>query len=208
MSRLPDSYFDSMYEASSDPWNLADRWYEDRKYAITMAVLPSPRYRHAVELGCSVGTVTQRLVGRCDRVTAVDVSTAALDTTDRRLREAGLRETVTLVRGSLDDPWPTGPFDLVVLSEVCYYLSADLLAEVLRRECPRLAPGAVVVAAHWRHPVDEYPMTGDEANAVIAATPGLISVGTYRDADVVIEVYDTGSGDSVAVRGDVPGASR
>lgn len=207
MSRLPDSYFDSMYEASSDPWNLANRWYEERKYAITMAVLPSQRYRHAVELGCSVGTVTQRLVGRCDRVTAVDVSAAALDTTDRRLREAGLRETVTLVRGSLDDPWPTGPFDLVVLSEVCYYLSADLLAEVLRRECPRLAPDAVVVAAHWRHPVDDYPMTGDEATAVIAATPGLVSVGTYRDADVVIEVYDTGSGDSVAVRGDVPGAS-
>lgn len=207
MSRLPDSYFDSMYEASSDPWNLANRWYEERKYAITMAVLPSQRYRHAVELGCSVGTVTQRLVGRCDRVTAVDVSAAALDSTDRRLREAGLRETVTLVRGSLDDPWPTGPFDLVVLSEVCYYLSADLLAEVLRRECPRLAPDAVVVAAHWRHPVDDYPMTGDEANAVIAATPGLVSVGTYRDADVVIEVYDIGSGDSVAVRGDVPGAS-
>lgn len=207
MTRLPDSYFDSMYAASPDPWNLTNRWYEDRKYAITMALLPAPRYHHALELGCSVGTVTQRLVGRCDKVTSVDVSAAALDTTDRRLWEAGLRESVTLVRGSFDDRWPTGPFDLLVLSEVCYYLSEDLLSTVLRREVPRLATDAVVVGAHWRHPVDDYPMTGDQANAVIAATPGLVSMGVYRDADVVIEVFDTGSGASVASRGEVPGAS-
>jgi hypothetical protein len=61
----------------------------------------------------------------------------------------------------------------VVLSEMAYYLNADLLGEVLRRESERWAPGATVVAAHWRHEVDDYPISGDEANDVIAATPGL-----------------------------------
>jgi hypothetical protein len=31
-------------------------------------------------------------------------------------------------------------------------------------------------------------------------------LGCYRDRDVVVEVFDTGAGRSVAVREDVPGA--
>ncbi|WP_306028565.1 hypothetical protein [Mycobacterium colombiense] len=93
-----------------------------------------------------------------------------------------------------------------MLSEVAYYLQAETLAAVLRRECPRMAPGANIVAAHWRHPVTDYPLTGDAAHDVIAQTPGLTPIGRYRDSDVVIDVFDTGDGRSVAAREGVPGA--
>lgn len=204
-ARLPDSYFDRIYADADDPWELSTRWYEERKYAITLALLPGRRYRHAFEPGCSIGTLTERLVLRCDQVTAVDVADVALRAADARLRESGRRDRVTLLRGSLDEPWPAGPFDLLVLSEIAYYLAADTLAEVLRRECPRLLPGAIVIAAHWRHPVADYPLTGDAAHAVIADTPGLAPLGRYRDDDVVIDVFDTGDGRSVAAREQVPG---
>ena len=49
----------------------------------------------------------------------------------------------------------------MVLSEVAYYLSEATLRRVLDRECARLAPGATVVAAHWRHAVADYPLSGD-----------------------------------------------
>ncbi|MEN3223320.1 SAM-dependent methyltransferase [Mycolicibacterium porcinum] len=209
-ARLPDSYFDRMYANSADPWQLATRWYEQRKYAITLSMLPQRRYQHAFEPGCSIGTLTALLAGRCDHVTAMDVAAAALEIADVRLRADGCsdstRDRVTLSRGSLDDPWPPGPFDLLVLSEVAYYLEEELLAETLRRGCLRLTRGATVIAAHWRHVVADYPLTGDQANRVIAATPGLTSLGGYRDRDVVIEVFDTGSAASVAARDGVPGA--
>jgi SAM-dependent methyltransferase len=204
--RLPDEYFDRMYAGDHDPWQLSSRWYEKRKYAITLALLPNRRYRHAFEPGCSIGALTTLLTQRCDHVTAVDVAGAAVRTADHRLRAAGVRGSVTLSRASLDSPWPPGPFDLLVLSELAYYLSADKLAEVLRWECPRLRSGATVIAAHWRHAVADYPLTGDEAHTIIAATPGLTSLGCYRDRDVVIEVFDTGAGLSVAAREGVPGA--
>jgi predicted O-methyltransferase YrrM len=143
---------------------------------------------------------------RCDRITAVDVAGAAVSVANERLRAARLRGQVTLARASLDAQWPPGPFDLVVLSEVAYYLDADTLAAVLRRECPRLLPGATVIAAHWRHAVPDCPLTGDKAHTIIAATPGLTPLGRYRDSDVVIEVFDTGDGLSVAARDGVPGA--
>jgi SAM-dependent methyltransferase len=204
--RLPDSYFDEMYAGAQDPWQLATRWYEQRKYAITMAVLPDRRYRHAFEPGCSIGTLTELLARRCDHVTSVDVAEAALDCADTRLRAGGGRDRVTLLTGSLDEPWPPGPFDLVVLSEVAYYLDAELLATVLRRECMRWSAGATVLAAHWRHGVADYPLSGDAAHTVIAATPGLSRIGGYLDDDVVIEVFDTGDGRSVAAREGVPGS--
>ena len=205
-TRLPDAYFDRMYADTEDPWQLATRWYEQRKYAITLALLPNRRYRHAFEPGCSIGTLTALLAQRCDHVTAVDVAEAAVRGADERLAGAGCRDRVTLARASLDAAWPAGPFDLLVLSEVAYYLSADALATVLRRECPRMVPGATVVAAHWRHAVPDYPLTGDEAHRVISQTPGLTALGGYRDSDVVVDVFDTDGGRSVAVREGVPGA--
>lgn len=201
MSRpLSDTYFERLYEQADDPWQLADRWYEARKYAITMALLPSPRYRHAFEPGCSVGVLTDALAGRCDHVSAGDIASRALQATDHRLAASGRRDRVTLLKSSFDAHWPTGPFDLVVLSEICYYFEPAQLRKVLDDGRSCLAEGAHVVAAHWRHPVSDYPITGDQANAVVAATPGWFRLGGYRDEDVVVDVFDTGSGESVAAR--------
>jgi trans-aconitate methyltransferase len=204
--RLPDAYFDRMYAESADPWQLADRWYERRKYAITLALLPQARYRHAFEPGCSVGVLTEKLTDRCDHVTSTDIAVGGLDATHQRLSAAGRRPQVTLLRGSLDQAWPPGPFDLVVLSELCYYLAPETLRAVLDREVPRLVPGATVLAAHWRHRVEDYPMSGDKANDIIGATAGLHNLGGYSDADMIVEVFDTGSSASVASRTGVPGA--
>ena len=204
-TRLPDAYFDRMYAASGDPWQLGDRWFEKRKYAITLALLPYARYRRAFEPGCSVGVLTEQLARRCDHVTSTDVAPAALDATHRRLSRAGLRDHVTLLQRSLDEPWPPASFDLVVLSEVGYYLDAAALRQVLDREVPHLGKCATIIAAHWLHAVPDYPMTGEHTNDLIAATAGVYHIGGYRDDDVVIDVFDTATSASVAARTGVPG---
>jgi SAM-dependent methyltransferase len=200
VQRLPVEYFDQLYANSPDPWNLAASWYERRRHTIMLALLPFQHYQHAFEPGCSVGVLTEQLTYRCHRVTATDVATVALERASRRLRAGGRRDQVTLVHQSIDVPWPAGQFDLVVLSEVCYYLPADTLRAVLDSEIPRLAAGATVVASHWRRPVSDYPMTGERAQDIIAATPGLHLIGSYRDTDVAIEVFDTATALSVAAR--------
>ncbi|MDT5084314.1 MAG: hypothetical protein QOJ61_1357 [Mycobacterium sp.] len=193
-----------MYSQSGDPWELGTRWYEQRKYAITLAMLPKDRYAHAFEPGCSVGVLTALLTQRCGRVTATDVAAAALANAERRLRDSGRCDQVTLLRQSVDEPWPPDPFDLLVLSEIGYYLPPDALRGILDRQCPRLAVGATVIAAHWRHPVDDYLMSGDQVNEVVAATTGLHLIGSYRDADVAIDVFDNADDASVAARTGVP----
>jgi hypothetical protein len=100
------------------------------------------------------------------------------------------------VPAALDDDWPTTDFDLIVLSELGYYLQACTLWAILDRELPRLTGPATVIAAHWRHAVTDYPMTADRTNEVTAATPGLHRIGAY----------DTSTPTSVAARTGVPGS--
>jgi hypothetical protein len=105
------------------------------------------RGRHAFEPGCSIGVLTELLTARCSHVIATDVVPEALDTAMRRLERAGVADRVSLRSLSIDDEWPDGDVDLVVLSKVAYYLSAERLSLVLDREIVRLAFGATVVAA-------------------------------------------------------------
>ena len=137
---LPDSYFAAMYARSADPWGFGDRWYEERKRAVTLAALPQRRYASAFEPGCSIGVLTAALAPRCDALLATDVSQEALAVAGRRLADAG---HVRLERRALPDDWPPGRFDLVVLSELLYYLGADDLASGRRaRRRRRWRPAA------------------------------------------------------------------
>ena len=61
--------------------------------------------------------------------------------------------------------WPGSTFDLVVLSEVGYYYGAQDLEVALSRAVGSLTQDGVLVACHWRHPVPEYPLGGDDVHA-------------------------------------------
>lgn len=189
---LPPSYFDAMYEASPDPWGFTSRWYEQRKYALTLAALPARRYRRAVEIGCSVGILTAGLAERCDELIALDPSPAALTAAGKRVPS-----NVQLVRGSVPSGWPTGPWDLVVLSEVGYYLSDSDLQVLLDLVEQDLAPGGTVLACHWRHPVADYPLTGDQVHLALTRWPRLSRI---EEEDFLLDVMLPGGAPSVARR--------
>jgi SAM-dependent methyltransferase len=181
---LEQAYFDDLYRHHPDPWGFRTRWYESRKRQLTMAALPDRRYASVFEPGCSIGLLTQLLAARSDRVLAMDISAAAL-----RQARAALAAHVQLRQGSVPDDWPSGRFDLVVLSELGYYLD--------ERRCQRTAELAVssardLVAVHWRHPVEDYPLTGDHVHQLIqqaAAQQGLHRICDHVEADFRLAVW-------------------
>ena len=67
---------------------------------------------------------------------------------------------------AIPEQWPTGPFDLVVLSEIAYYFDVGELNEIIAQVLATTTEGATVVGVHWRGTTN-YPLTGDEAHAVI-----------------------------------------
>jgi SAM-dependent methyltransferase len=183
---LPGEYFDQMYAASNDPWGFTDRWYERRKYALSVAALPRPRYRSALEIGCSIGVLTALLGERCDEVLALDVAEPAVD--EARRRTAHL-PGVHVHQHAVPSDWPAGRFDLVVLSEVGYYFSAEDLRRVLDRLCASLEPGGTLLAVHWRHPVEDYPLDADEVHGALDRDERLSRTVTHEELDFLLGIY-------------------
>ena len=69
--------------------------------------------------------------------------------------------------------WPDGRFDLIVISEVAYYLDRADLARLVARVEGALLPEADIVLVHWLG-VTHYPLSGDEAaEGFIAGAWGL-----------------------------------
>ncbi|MER0477889.1 class I SAM-dependent methyltransferase [Streptomyces sp. Edi2] len=182
----PASYFETMYRHSPDPWHLAERWYEHRKYDLTLASLPQPRYRRAFEPACSVGELTLRLAERCDALLACDRVASAADTAARRT--AG-HPHVRIEQRTLPEQWPDGSFDLIVLSELLYYFDAATLDDLLRRAVTALEPGGTLLTVHWNHPADAHLATGAELAPVLARVPGLALTADHREDDFVLQTF-------------------
>jgi SAM-dependent methyltransferase len=184
---LPGTYFDDMYAADPDPWGFTSRWYERRKYALTLAALPGERYASGFEAGCSIGVLSTLLADRCDALLSADLAGDAVAAARDRLRD---RPHVAVERRALPDEWPPGPFDLIVLSEVGYYLDDDDLDTMLGRAVASLTPGGDLVAVHWRRRVDDYPQPGDEVHRRLAYDhPALARLVRHEEADFLLEVF-------------------
>lgn len=194
---LAEPFFEEFYAGQRDPWGFETRWYEKRKRALTMAALPRERFGSALELGCSIGMLTADLAERCDSITGVDIAEQPLQVARARL--AG-QPGVTFERRTLPAEWPEGSFDLIVISEVGYYLSAAELRELLERCRGSLTDGGVLVACHWRHPVEEYPLTGDQVHDALDALSGFERTVLHRERDFVLEVFEPAPARSVAQR--------
>jgi SAM-dependent methyltransferase len=183
-----DAYFDGLYSASEDPWLLRDRWYERRKRALTLAALPDERYGSAFEPGCANGELTVELATRCDRVLAADLNADAVALTARRVAHL---ETVRVEQRAVPDDWPDGAFDLLVVSELAYYLSEVQLARMCEQIVASLAPGGCVLACHWRRPIDGWPHSGDHVHTRLREQLKLPHLSNYQDDDMVLDVWSS-----------------
>ena len=156
--------FDTLYRSDPDPWGFETSDYERAKYDATLAALAGRRFGHALEVGCSIGVLTERLAAVAERVTGLDVSSVALE----RARARARVPTARFLHAEVPRDWPTGPYDLVVVSEVLYFLRADeieALARLVRRD---LVSGGACVCVNWLGECD-MPVDGARAAEIFRA---------------------------------------
>lgn len=178
----PIERFSELYRAADDPWRTADSWYERRKRAVLLAALPSERYRHIVEPACGVGELTRELVTRADHVSAFDPVPEAVE----RARKAA--PTADIVVAALPDSPTTRSADLLVLSEILYYLDDATRTASLDRLLDGVEQGGHVAAVHWRPWAPEGTIDGAAAHHVLAARPELEVLIDHRDEEFLLLV--------------------
>ncbi|WP_404388594.1 PIG-L family deacetylase [Humibacillus xanthopallidus] len=188
--RTADRVFDRVHGDAADPWSVDDSWYEERKRDLTLAALPRRRFRRALEVGCSIGALTARLADRCDEVLALDESEVAAAAATRRLAST---PQARVEQAHLPEAWPGGRFDLVVVSEVGYFLSPARLRELMARAEASLTDDGVIVLCHWRHPIVGWPLDGPRVHEIWHRFSRLPVIAEHREDDFLLDVLGDAS---------------
>jgi SAM-dependent methyltransferase len=188
MNPLPNAtdYFAGLYKQSDDPWLLRERWYERRKRSLTLAALPDERYPSAYEPGCANGELTVELAARCDALLATDLNADAVELARRRVHDL---PHVRVERRATPEEWPNAAFDLIVISEMAYYLDDTQLALLAVKVRDTLNPGGTVIACHWRRTIEGWPHSGDFIHEQLRASLARPSISRYADDDMVLDVW-------------------
>jgi hypothetical protein len=183
---VDDRYFEGLFRTSDDPWAFRERWYEQRKRAITLAALPRAHYRAIFEPGCANGELSAELAGRCDRLLCCDTASAAVNLARSRL---SLFDHAEVRQSRLPGDWPEEKFDLIVLSEIGYYLDAQDLTDVIRRISDSLTADGQLLACHWRPPIDGCPLNARQVHDLIHEQLPLPRLALHQEADFILEVW-------------------
>jgi hypothetical protein len=183
---VSQEYFTGLYLAKDDPWDLATKWHDQRKYAVTVASLPRPRYGRCYEPGASIGLLTRLLAPRCDEVLATDSIPEAVEQAAAEVREF---PHVRVEQAILPADLPAGTFDLVVIGDLLYYLSADDLDAVLDGLVERLEPAGDIVGVHFRDRQNGGNYDGFHVHAALARRPGLERLVHHEDEWFLLDVW-------------------
>ncbi|MGW5673195.1 class I SAM-dependent methyltransferase, partial [Micromonospora sp. NPDC003776] len=96
-----------------DLYHQRDRVWSGRVNAVLAEVVNALPPGTALDLGCGEGGDAIWLASRGWRVTAVDVSTTALDRLTAEATRAGVASRITVARHDLTRNFPAGRYDLV-----------------------------------------------------------------------------------------------
>ncbi|SMO98326.1 SAM-dependent methyltransferase [Paracoccus laeviglucosivorans] len=158
-------HLNQLYAASSDPWRHRTSLYERAKYAATLEAIGPGPFQHALEIGCGNGTLLALLAPRCRALTGLDCTRKAV--TLARAAVAHMPH-VTVCCAAAPDDLPAIRPDLVVLSEVLYFLTPP---EIVRLADWLNPLRARIVCVNWLGPTEE-ALDGCGALRLFAAALG------------------------------------
>ena len=184
-------YFEALYANTNDPWHYKTRWYEQRKRDISLAVLPKPHYPTAIELGCSNGVFSQSLANRCGQLLAIDGNAQAISLATQQLSQVA---NVNVQQAVIPEQLPSQHFDLIVISEILYYLNRQAVEQVLQWVNRSLNSQGTLLCVHWRYPIARFELNGEIVHSLITNHIKQFTQPFYhqmacQDADFLLDVW-------------------
>jgi peptidoglycan/xylan/chitin deacetylase (PgdA/CDA1 family)/SAM-dependent methyltransferase len=156
------SYWDGIF-SREDPWDYSSA-YEQQKYRHTLEMIPERSSASVLELGCAEGLFTKMLSDKAGDILAVDISQRALDRATARC--AGLKN-VKFKQHDIAQGIPAGEFDLIICSEILYYLRDRYAVEALAGQVAEiLPPGGHLLMTHANMVSDDKSQTGFDFNEI------------------------------------------
>jgi len=179
--------FEDRYRAEGDPWAThTDPTERAKAHAVLDACGEGP-FEAVCDLGAGLGVLAAGLAPRSRSLLALDAAPTAVAAARERLAPWPHAEARV---ATLPDDLPDGEFDLVVASEILYYLPPAGLAATLAWLDRAVVPGGHVVAVHWTGEAPDLQHTADAVHEALVARDGFCWLAgsrtdTYR-LDVLV----------------------
>lgn len=189
LDRAPADHtaFDALHRTDPDPWKVESRYEIDKRHATIGMLDDIERVGRALEIGCSIGALTSDLAQVCVRVDAIEPSPAAAERARSRTSQCN---NVSVTLRSAPHDLPDDIYDLVVLSEVGYFLSPADLRATLDAIAERLEPHGHLLACHWVHPIDGWVLDGHAVHEAIDAHRSFTSARSTGTSDYVLGLWE------------------
>ena len=126
-----EKHFENLYRQKQDPWNYEHSHFEREKYLKTLQAIPE-EVETIWEIGCGEGVFTQLLLEKGKRVRGVDISPTALSRARERLKDFDDRVCLQKLNIAREDI--EGTFDLILASEILYYLGGKDVLQSLEEK--------------------------------------------------------------------------
>ena len=162
MIGVPLDHLHALYADGDDPWAFRTSQYEHERFEAVLAALPKPRFASALEIGCGNGELARRLAPRCDAYAGLDAVETALEAARAAVPHA------RFTRAYLPCRLPDGCYDLILLSEILYFLDPDGITDLALQIDARW-PAAHLVCVTYRGPSGNL-LEGEAALALFLAS--------------------------------------
>ncbi|EEY77582.1 methyltransferase domain protein [Acinetobacter calcoaceticus RUH2202] len=179
-------YFEDLYRHNSDPWGYDSHWYEARKRQICLALLTRPRYPKVLEVGCSNGHLSFHLAQRAEQLWCIDVSECAVQLASERLQEF---EHVIVENRKIPEDYSIQKFDLILISEMAYYLSANELHQFIEKLKHSLNDDGEILCCHWRHEIQGFELNAEQVHQTFQQHFPFHHYLSLNDPDFMIDVW-------------------
>jgi SAM-dependent methyltransferase len=179
--------FEQKFRQNIDPWNYTHSRFEHFKRTMLLRACGHRKHGRVLELGCAIGETTRYLAPLSMHLLAVDASPTALKEAKRRLSG---EPRVIIRRATLPGEFPHGPYDLIVVSEIAYYLHGYQLVELGKRIRSALAFRGRAVVLNHRRPFEDAAqlpaLAHRDLRTHLARTLSIVSNTKYFRFDVVV----------------------
>lgn len=181
-------YWNSVF-SREDPWDYSNA-YEQQKYKHTLDMMPENPIDRVLEIGCAEGLFTKMLSKKVDDILAVDISERALERAFKRCSELG---NVKFEQHDIAGGLPIGNFDLIICSEILYYLrDRHALEEFAGQVTQALPVGGHLLMTHANMVSDDKSQTGFDFNEIGAKFIGEVfssEPGLRFERELQTELY-------------------
>lgn len=179
-------YFEDLYRHNSDPWGYDAHWYEARKRQICLALLTKPRYPKVLEVGCSNGHLSFHLAQRAEQLVCIDVSKSAVRLASERLKGF---EHVVVENRKIPEDYSIQKFDLILISEMAYYLSTDELHHFIEKLKHSLNDDGEILCCHWRHEIQDFELNAEQVHQAFQQHFPFHHYLSLNDPDFMIDLW-------------------